>query len=126
MKQPRLWDTRDSVASNLRLTVSRPKLVTQAVISSSALSIPKNHSANSPPSLAQIKSQKVLTLRLGLNLPSRSVSEQQTSIAKQATHSKNLKALLSSVRSDRNPMQPMSRIIPLKRPPVRARSAMRS
>ena len=126
MKQPRSWDTKDSVASHLWLTVSKPKLVTHAVTPIMTMCILKSHSANSPPSLAQTKSQKVLTLRLGLNPPLRSVSEYHTSSAKQATDNRLPKVLLSSMRSDWKLMHPMSRIIPLKRPSVRTRSAMHS
>ena len=79
MKQPRSWDTKDSVVSHLRLTVSKPKLATHAVTPIMTMCILRSRSANSPPSHAQTKSQKVLTLRLGLSPPLRSVNEYHTS-----------------------------------------------
>ena len=68
MKQLKSWDTKDSVASSLQQIASNLKLVTQAAMIISASWTPKNRSASSPPSQAQMKSTSVKILRHGLSL----------------------------------------------------------
>ena len=68
MKQLKLWDTKDSVASSLQQIASNLKLVRQEAMIISASWTPRNRSASSPPSQAQMKSTSVKILRHGLSL----------------------------------------------------------